>query len=230
MRAFNLNNIPTSHRPALDTVLPDLINEDGVIAIMLMGSLVRGDFLPSSDIDLLVVTEEEIGNRLDHTIVSGIVVEIARHSHDDADERLSIRPYEPYRYLDGAILHDPNGEQKVLAEKAKIKAMTYAMPTGEIELTTIWLRKIRGKLLSAIEAKDTVLMGYLATMTSAEILNDLFAVNGRPPAPTGSTAYSRVHEFGLDDELEALFGGDAYKRASAAVKLIDYLLDRFGGK
>jgi predicted nucleotidyltransferase len=230
MRAFDLNNIPTSHRPALDTVLPDLINEDGVIAIMLMGSLVRGDFLPSSDIDLLVITEGEIGNRLDHIIVSGVVVEIARHSQDDAHERLGIRPYEPYRYLDGAILHDPNGVLKVLAEKAKDEATAYAMPAEEIKLTTIWLRKIRGKLLSAIEADDTILMGYLVTMTSAEILNDLFAVNGRPPAPTGSTAYSRLHEFGLDDELGALFGGDVYERANATIKLVTYLLGRFGGK
>ena len=47
---------------------------------------------------------------------------------------------------------------------------TYRIPTRDIDLKLFWWQKIRSKLITALEHDDTLLAGFLASTSAAEIL------------------------------------------------------------
>ena len=126
--------------------------------------------------------------------------------------------------MDSIPVHDPEGllEESVAAAVARKK--TYRMPTGEVELKRYWWQKVRSKLSSALERGDTLLAGFLASISAAEIVSDLFALEGRPPPPIGGIAFARLVELRPTEDVRALFDGGSVERPEAAMRLLDRIL------
>ena len=220
----DLTRFPATHVDAVNEALGELIEDPDVRALAVVGSLARGDALPGSDVDLLVVVTDEALLDVPRIIRSGCVVEQHRYTLAAARDRFDRRPAHVYLLLDSVPLYDPEGLFGELVEAAKARQKTYQMPTRDIDLKRYWWRKVRSKLKNALERDDTLLAGFLASTCSAEIVSDLFALEGRPPPPVGGTAFARLAELQTSEDVSALFDGDSIERAQAALRLLDPIL------
>lgn len=93
----------------LSRLTAELGRDENVRGILLTGSRARGDALPDSDLDLLVLVASPPAKTFVSETVDGTLVE--RHLRDlaGAGARLLEHPTELYSYLDGHILYDPDG-------------------------------------------------------------------------------------------------------------------------
>ena len=82
-----------------------------IIAIMLAGSVARGDALPESDLDLHLILETGKTRAFRSESRDGLPVELHAHDLESALHRLEHRPSWAYAYADGITLfdaHDPS--------------------------------------------------------------------------------------------------------------------------
>lgn len=219
---MDLTRFPATHADAINEALRELVKDPGVRAVV--GSLARGDALPGSDVDLLVVVNDGAVLDVPRVIRGGCVVEQHRYTLAAAMERFDRQPAHVYLLLDSIPVHDPEGLLEELVGAAVARERTYRMPTGEVDLKRYWWPKVRFKLSSALERGDTLLAGFLASTSAAEIVSDLFALEGRPPPPIGGTAFARLAELRPTEDVRALFDGGSVERAEAAMRLLDRIL------
>lgn len=212
------------HRQAVAEAVAELSSHTQVRALALAGSLARGDALPGSDADLVVIVDEGgLADRPDHRLRFGTMVEEHRYTLERAHDGVARRAGVCWTFMESRPLHDPEGIIAELAAAALARLGTYEMPADEVRRTWFWLRKIRAKLSWALKAGDTLLAGYLASTTSREILTDLFALRQIPPPPTGS-AFFRLDTLAPAADVQAMFDGGSLERGRAAVRLIDQIL------
>lgn len=141
-----------------------------------------------------------------------------------ARERFARRSAHVCLLLDSFPIHDPEDLLGELVQIATALQWTYRIPTRDIDLKLFWWQKIRSKLITALEHDDTLLAGFLASTSAAEIVSDLFALGGRPPPPIGGTAFARLAELQPSKDVMAVFDGGSVERAVAAVRLLDRIL------
>jgi hypothetical protein len=219
-----LASLPSPHRDALATTLENLISDPDVLAVLLMGSLVRGDSFPGSDLDLTTFVADAGIDEVGYSICYGVVVQSNRLSLDRAHERLLTRPGECYRYLDGRAVYDPQHLLPDLFTTAHTRADGYQMPESDLLHTRYWFMKIRSKLDWALLQQDEVLAGFLVTITTSEILADLFALLSKPPPSTAAAGFARLGDLEQIADVRPLFTGDSLSRAPVAISLIDRIL------
>jgi predicted nucleotidyltransferase len=221
---MNLGSMPNGHRQAVAEAMAELSSHPQVRALALTGSLARGDALPGSDADLLMIIDEGgLADRPDHRLRFGTMVEEHRYTLERARDGVACRPGVCWAFMECRPLHDPEGVISELAAAARARVGAYEMPADEARSTWFWLRKNRAKLSHALETEDTLLAGYLASTTAREILSDLFALDRVPPPPTGS-AFVRLDTLASTADVRALFDGGSLERGQAAVRLIDGIL------
>ena len=224
MKIVDLTRFPGTHLDAVKEVLTELVTDPDVRALAVVGSLARGDALPGSDVDLLVVVNDGAELDVPRIIRGGCMVEQHRYTLAAARERFDRRPAHIYLLLDSFPVHDPEGLLEELVGVAVALQKTYRMPTRDVDLKRCWWQKVRSKLSSALERDDTLLAGFLASTSAAEIVSDLFALEGRPPPPMGGTAFARLAELQPTEDVRALFDGGSVERAEAATRLLDRIL------
>lgn len=224
MKIVDLTRLPATHVDAVNEALRELVTDPNVRALAVVGSLARGDALPGSDVDILVVVNDGAPLDVPRVIRGGCIVEQHRYTLAAARERFDRRPAHVYLMLDSFPVHDPEGLLEELVGVAVARQKTYRMPTRDIDLKRYWWQKVRSKLSSALERDDTLLAGFLASTSAAEIVSDLFALDGRPPPPIGGTAFARLGELQPHEDVRALFDGGSVERAEAATRLLDRIL------
>ena len=223
-RSRLLASLPSPHRDALTTTLQDVVGDPDVLAVLLMGSLVRGDSFPGSDLDLTIFVAQATIDEVVYRICHGVVVQSNRLSLDRAYDRLRTRPGEVYRYLDGRAVYDPQQLLPDLFAMAQARADRYEMPEPDLLHTRYWFIKIRAKLEWVLQRQDDVLAGYLVSIISAEIVADLFALLGKPPPQSAAAGFARFGELEQIADVRPLFSGDSLSRAQIAISLIDRIL------
>ena len=206
-----------------------LQRDPDVRGVLLTGSRARGDALPGSDIDLLVLVASPPEKTLVSETINGRLVERHFRSFEGARARLSEHPMELYSYLDGHILYDPDGALAELVGEARVRFDAYRVPEGEKRAVFYWLRSVRLKLEAAVTAGDTLKMGYYAATNSWKVLGGLWAVNDKPVPPAGAVwahlpDLSRRPE-GLEAALERLFKGTPEERSETMLGLIGWVLE-----
>ncbi len=213
----------------LEALVGELKRDENVRGVLLTGSRARGDALPGSDIDLLVL----VASRPEKTFVSGISdgILVERHVRDmeGAGVRLSERPAELYSYLDGQIRYDPDGLLAELVTAAKGRFSGYQVLEGEKQAVFYWLRSASLKLRAAQAAGDTLRMGYYSSTNSWKVLEGLWALNNKPVPPAGAVWAHlpdlAVRPEGLEAALEQMFTGTTDERAGRTLELIDWVLE-----
>ena len=221
-----MQDIPVSHRPVLRRVVDHWKADPATKAILLVGSLARGDSLPSSDIDLVVIVKGEGVGEATHAYDGDILVETSIQSLDTIRERLTAKPKNLYGYLVGKILYDTDVAD-VLAYIAGTVWDAYRIVPEDIQIAYIWLKKIRGKLLAYMKQDNELAVGYLVAHTAAEILSNLFVRAGCPPPGNGGAALYFMRELEDYQVVQRMYVGTTNKRAEATIELINKLLAWF---
>jgi len=166
-------------------------NDPAVQGVLLNGSWAAGCAAPQSDLDLLVLCDE---NRFAAEWVSGVLVETHYYTAQTARETLERKPMEVYRYL-GAKVQFDRGQLAQLIALAEQMYCNYRTPVHECQRLAHWMTTAELKLCAALENNNTLLASYIASTNAWPLLEAVWAINNRPMPPQ-STA------FRLWDELE----------------------------
>ena len=132
----------------LEKELQILKKNEKIEAVLLIGSVAYGTATDDSDLDLIVISNED---RFESKYVENILVEIHFHKYSTLVKRLNNNPNEVYKYLYSKIVFD-NGQLKKLIAKAKeIKTAKADLEKTEAELTEKFEKKT--ELSEAFEKK-----------------------------------------------------------------------------
>lgn len=100
--------------------------DEGVVAVILFGSVVKGVATEESDIDLLIVTEKEMEDQLDNLVYSLMFkydtpVEAVFQTYDELVTNLQARTAFSFGLLEGyEVLYDRGGVEGLLSIKKKV--------------------------------------------------------------------------------------------------------------
>jgi len=216
------------HRQLVGEVLAELGRDARVTGVLLAGSLARGDALPGSDVDLVVLVADGVPTEFRGERREGILVERSDQNEAAAWEQLAAQPMRVYTYLDGRILRDDTGGLLRLAARARALYAAYRTPPKERADITYWLHSARDKIQAALAAGELLRAAYWTSTTSWKLLEGLWAAHDRPMPPGGSVWAHLDDLSGVTPELARrlhdLFLGEAAARSAAMVTLIDATL------
>ena len=206
----------------------ELDRDERVTGVLLAGSLARGDALPGSDVDLVVLVADGVPTEFRAERRDGTLIERSYQNEAVAREQLAAQPMRVYTCLDGRILRDDTGGLLRLTAQARGQLATYRTSPKEREDLAYWLRSAQDKIHAALAAGDVLRAAYWTSTTSWKLLEGLWAAHDRPMPPGGSVWAHLDDLRSLTPELvrhlHVLFLGEAAARSAAMVTLVDATL------
>jgi predicted nucleotidyltransferase len=214
------------HRRLLRDVLERACSDPDVRGVLLEGSVARGDARPGSDLDVFILLRDGRSRTFQSAWREGILVECTFADSDKAKAKLEADPTWVYAYLDGRILHDPQGGLAQLVALARTRFETYRASPKERESLAYWLDSAGAKIAAARESGDLFRAAYVAGATLWPILEAVWAANDKPVPPCGSV-WAHVGDLNRgppdpEARLRRLFVGDDGARVQAAVEVIEW--------
>lgn len=176
---------PTAHHAEALEHLLNLYRADSMVrGALLCGSLARGTARTDSDVDILVVLEEDPDGYTRRTRYGAVDVEETRRTYQRWVEQFSPSRVGDeswgYAFLDGSPLYDPDGVVERLVAVARESHATYRTP-DHIRSYYRWLwGHVRPKVEFVLRNGDAVEMGWAAAVTTGQVTDTLWAVNHRP--------------------------------------------------
>ncbi len=199
-----------------------LLKQDKHIhSVILMGSVAYGLATDDSDLDILVLCDED---NFVSKYVDGILVEINYQKYSTLKKKLESNSMEVYKYLYSKIIFD-NGKYVELYDMANEMYNNYITPEKEKESIKYWLSSTKIKLLSSIKTENDLKTSYLISTNTWKVLEGVWAINNKPMPPS-SIVYNTYNklEFPLENWFVGLFFGDTFSRADTMIKIIDIII------
>jgi hypothetical protein len=220
------------HRNVAERVGADLAGRDDVLAVLIAGSVGRGEHVTASDVDLLVVTTGdsvlEAGPR---RLVDGLLMEWIARPEAAWLARFD-RPKTSwlYSFLEAEVLMD-SGPAGRLVRAARGVLETYRTPAELRErlATTFWHGQ--AKLDRARAAGTPGELGYWAALGVESVLDGLYAVHDVPlPAGARRLAYLHLVPLTPDEDrlIEVMLTGSPAERFEAVSLLTARLRAELG--
>lgn len=221
------------HRTLLRGAVQEAMHDRDVIGLLLTGSLARGDALPGTDLDLVVILAAGCNRPFRREVEDGILVERTYVDPPSAAVQLDTHPMRVYGYLDGGILYDPERALERLRLLARRRVEAYRTPPAHRDETAFLLRCSRDKMRVALGGGALLKAAYVAGTTSWQIIEGLWAANDLPVPPNSSVpAHLRDLTKGppeIEQRYRDLFLADASQRVQVALELIDWILIQLDG-
>lgn len=203
-----------------------------VLAVMVAGSVARGEHVTSSDVDLLIVTSEDSElATAERSLVEGLLVEwIARPEAVWLSRFDRPKTSWLYAFLDARIVSD-SGPAARLHAAARELLSTYRASAELRELLATWLWHGQAKLDRARLTGDLKVRGYWAALFVETVMDGLYAVHDVPlPAGARRLEYLQLVPLtsGESDLLTAMLTGDTETRFEATCALVACLREQLG--
>jgi predicted nucleotidyltransferase len=203
-----------------------------VLAVMVAGSVARGDHVSSSDVDLLIVSST--GAQIDRSrrwLVDGLLVEwIARTEQDWLAKFDRPKTSWLYAFLDVRIVTD-EGPARRLQTAAKTMLSAYRTSDAQRQVLATWLWHGQAKLDRARVAEHPAQRGFRASLFTEFVLYGLYAVHD-VPLPYGARLLDYLHRVPLASRertlLDSVLTGDTNDRFDATYELVEHLRERLG--
>lgn len=215
------------HHSIIDKLKSKYEHDDSVLALLLVGSVARGDCSENSDLDLLLISKTPLEKHFEEFIDDGITVEIKKDDMERFIIRMKEIPMEAYPYLEAKAVFDKDDCLSKLKAVAEEVLETYE--PGDLYNLTKWLSSVKIKIISSKQANDRLAQGYQTSNILWKIIQTLFAVN-RLPAPASTAALRKVSTLknlpaNFNVLLEEILTSDLETRTQATIKFIDFCLD-----
>jgi len=223
------------HRRVVSALVEEARAQPLVIGALLIGSLGRGNALPGSDVDLLILLadgggkERLFANHERH----GVLVEYHFRDVATARAQLEDEPGWCYAYLDSRILYDSTGRLAETVAFVREWFAAYRAAPEEKRRYAFMVDRTGHKLRAAIDAGHALRAGGVASTYAAVILDGLWVAHDHPRLGV-SEMWSRLPDLpDLPEEqigqLHGLFLGAALERARAGAALCAWIVERLGG-
>jgi hypothetical protein len=202
------------HREIAERVGSALAERDDVLAVLLSGSVGRGEHVATSDVDLLVVTAEDSSVQPGpRRLVDGLLVEWIAKPEAQWRARFD-RPKTSwlYSFLEAEVLMD-SGPADRLVQAARRVLQTYRTSAELRELLATNLWHGQAKLDRAQASGTPRELGFWSAVFVESVLDGLYAVHD-VPLPAGSLRLAYLHLVPLTEDETALL--DAMLTATSA--------------
>ena len=171
------------HRSVVAELLVEAQADPDVVGILLIGSLARGNAVPGSDVDVLLLVDDGRSQErpTQHEERHGVWVE--RHYRDTAwaIAQFNRSPEWLYPYTEGRLLHDPRGDLAALVARAHDHLLAYRTPRPERERLRFIADRQLDKLAAALAAEDFERAATIVGFGAHAFLSFLCAAYDRPP-------------------------------------------------
>ncbi len=205
----------------LNILIEELQLDKNVTGIMLMGSVAYENVSDDSDLDILVLCNED---KFVSKYIENIYVEIHFQKYNTMLKKLKSNPIEVYKYIYSKILFD-DGKLNKLYLKANTIYDNYITPIEEINGIKYWLSSTKTKLLSAIKNNDMEKVSYVISTNSWKLLEGVWAVNNKPmpPSSLALNKYDVLNHIPSENWFNSLFVGDIISRGKTMINIIDWI-------
>lgn len=220
------------HREIADRIGAELAQREDVLAVLLSGSVSRGEHMATSDIDLLVVTADdsslEVGPR---RLIDGLLLEWIARPETEWLSRFD-RPKTSwlYAFLEAEPLMD-SGPADRLERAAQNTLATYRTSPELRELLATFLWHSQAKLDRAQATGDPRELGYWSARCTETVLDGLFAIHD-VPLPAGSRRLAYLGRVPLADEehtlIDTMLTAEPSRRLEATMRLVSHLRAELG--
>lgn len=214
------------------TVASELAAREDVLAVLISGSVARGEHQPSSDVDLLAVCTD--GSPLptaDRSVRGGLLVELIARTEAAWAERFD-RPRTSwlYPFLEGVIVYD-TGPAARLAALASATLANYRTPAGVRGTLAAEFWHGQAKLDRAAGSADPREQGFWASLLVEHVVDGLYAIHNVPRA-AGSRRLAYLSWLDLTPReshlLDTMLTGETLARFDATQQLVAHLRERLG--
>lgn len=197
--------------------------DNSIYAVLLNGSVAVGTATELSDLDIVVLCNE---NKFVSRVVDDVMVEIHYITYDKAIERLNKNPMEVYKYLDAKIEYD-NGKLQEIISCAGNLFNNYRASEKEKHEIISWLNSTGIKLKSAFLKQDMLLVSYLVSTNLWKVFEGVWAVNQQPIPPSSSLyrRYKDLEFIPFPNWFEELLVGNVEIKGKAMIQCIDWILN-----
>lgn len=231
-----LNTIPLEqHRRVIADVLAEASAHPSVIGALLIGSLGRGNAVPGSDIDLLLLLADGQGQTrvFRNHEREGILIEFHYRDVATALAQVEESPNWYYAYLGGRILHDPTGRLATLVAEVRARSAAWRPTAAQRRRHAFYADRTGHKLQAAVDAADALRAGGVASTYAPVMLDCLWLAYDRPSLGVTELWYHLPELVGLPaaivEDLGQLFLGDPFERARAGIAICAHAVVRLGG-
>lgn len=214
---------------AYASVIKKLIEEteqDDHRALLLTGSLARGDALPGTDVDVRCIVRSAASRAFHREVRQGLQVELSVQTEEAARTQLIEQPMQVYAYLDGVALLDPDGALARLRSQAQQVFDDYVVPhSTKVELAEA-LSHPAEKIRVALAAGDLLKATYSLASVTWQLIEGLWAANDLPLPPNASVRPHLPDLRGPEDierDFSRLFLADPAERAEVGLHLLDWI-------
>lgn len=219
----------TKHRDIAAEAAEVLARRDDVYAVLLGGSVARGEHQTSSDIDLLIVGDDTFDLPVRQTH-GGLLVERIAHTERAWVDRFD-RPKTSwlYAFLEATVLYDRGPAQRLRHEARTVQA-SYRASTELRSLLATFLWHGQAKL-DRVRPEDARSQGFWSAIFVETIIDALYTVHHVPlPAGSRRMAYLSLVPMTANElrDLDALLTGSTAHRFEAAIRLVKSLRSQLG--
>ncbi|MDF2586664.1 MAG: hypothetical protein K0S41_505 [Anaerocolumna sp.] len=209
----------------LENICNKLKNDNKMEGILLMGSVAHGTATLLSDLDLLVLGEN---NKFESEYIDDILVEFIYISNENAIKKLNQNDMDVYHYIGSKILFDKYGNLQRLISLAINKYNNYVLDSTTKRGIYHWLLSTKIKLESAINVNDMLKINYITATNSWKIIEAIWAVNNIPIPPSSTVIRNRSDLIIIpsNDWFEDLFYGEDMTKANTMLYIINWVLPR----
>lgn len=213
------------HRQVVAELLAEARARPDVRGVLLIGSLGRGNPVPGSDVDVLLLVADGCSAERPtrHQERHGVWVELHERDAARATDQMGRDPEWIYAYTEGRILHDPHGDLAQLVAVAHDRFATYRTPPGEQARLAFLADRTRDKLRAALAAGDHDRAATIVGFGAGGIIRLLWAAHDRPIVGPTNIWHHLSDLVGFPPEMShqarALLLGNATERTEAAIAI-----------
>lgn len=88
------------HHQITNQIKEKYIDDTSVTALFVIGSVARGDYSATSDIDLILITKQEPENNFEESLINDLVVEIKKGTVEKYQTKMKEAPMQVWQFLD----------------------------------------------------------------------------------------------------------------------------------
>jgi len=221
-----------THRHVVAELLSEAQTRPEVSGVLLIGSLGRGNPVPGSDVDLLLLVSDgrSLERPTQHDERHGIWIELHYRDAAWAIAQMDREPEWLHAYLEGRILHDPHRDLAQLVAATRDRFGSYRTPPEEKPRLRFMVDRTRDKLEAALAAGDHDRAATIVGLGSGALIRFLWAAYDRPLV--GATnIWLHLSDLAdgptaLPQQVKALLLGDVTERVDAAIAVCVAIVDR----
>jgi hypothetical protein len=222
-------SMPAEYSALLDALIEEARQDRGIGGLLLTGSLARMDALPGTDVDVRYLLRSEAPPVFERLTRDGLLLERSFTDEPAARKQLDDSPMHVYAYLDGCILHDPDGSLARLRTHAAEVYEGHRTPGHVRRRIADDLQHPESKIRVSLAGGDLRKAVFSLDTSSWQVIEGLWAANDRPVPPNSSV---RPHladlagPDGIDAMFDRLFLADPRTRAETGLVLIRWIRER----